>query len=171
MVGGARVHGIRYGRQSLALDVVEAFRQPIVDRLTLRVLNLRQIQPDDFEGGEQGTRLLPDALKRYLGLYDEQMRSESDGTGTPTWRGRLREQVEGLAAMVMSGTVSPLYTWGEATPASPVALLTAAEGENPGRLADAAASAEATSNQDVTAKPDTLPPSLAAKVEEDEGGG
>lgn len=42
------VHGVRYGRQSLALDVVEAFRQPIIDRLTLRLLNLRQIQPDDF---------------------------------------------------------------------------------------------------------------------------
>jgi len=36
--------------------VVEPFRQPLVDRLTLRILNLGQIGPDDFEGGEQDSR-------------------------------------------------------------------------------------------------------------------
>lgn len=46
------LHGVRYGRSSLALDVVEVFRQPVVDRLTLRLLNRGQIKPEEFEGGE-----------------------------------------------------------------------------------------------------------------------
>ncbi|MCP4659182.1 MAG: CRISPR-associated endonuclease Cas1, partial [bacterium] len=47
-------HGIRYGRQSLSLDMVEVFRQPVIDRLTLRLLNRGQFTPEDFEGGERG---------------------------------------------------------------------------------------------------------------------
>ncbi|MGH2628785.1 MAG: CRISPR-associated endonuclease Cas1, partial [Anaerolineales bacterium] len=105
------LHGLRYGRQSLALDLVEAFRQPVVDRLTLRLLNLRQLVPDDFEGGERGLLLKPDALKTYLGLYEEQLRSESEGSGTPTWRERLTAQVDGLREMIMAGEVVPVYTW------------------------------------------------------------
>jgi len=34
-------HGLRYGRKSLSLDVVEPFRQPVIDRLTLRLFNRR----------------------------------------------------------------------------------------------------------------------------------
>ena len=33
------LHGIRYGRNSLALDLVEEFRQPVVDRLVLMLFN------------------------------------------------------------------------------------------------------------------------------------
>jgi len=90
------LHGLRYGRSSLALDVVEVFRQPVIDRLTLRLLNRRQLSPQDFEGGEAGLRLNPEALKSYLALYEEQLRAESEGKGTPTWRGRLQEQVDVL---------------------------------------------------------------------------
>ena len=107
----AFLHGIRYGRQSLSLDVVEPFRQPVVDRLTLRLLNRKQIAPGDFEGGESGMRLVPDAFKRYLELYEETLRAESEGGGSPTWRERLRQQVDSLKEMVMAGEAAPLYTW------------------------------------------------------------
>jgi CRISP-associated protein Cas1 len=105
------LHGLRYGRSSLALDVVEIFRQPVIDRLTLRLLNRRQLSPDDFEGGPAGLRLSPDALKSYLALYEEQLRSESEGKDTPTWRARLQEQADSLREMVMTGHPVPLYTW------------------------------------------------------------
>jgi CRISPR-associated protein Cas1 len=107
------LHGLRYGRNSLALDVIEAFRQPLIDRLTLRLLNRRQLGPDDFEGGEGGVRLLPDSLKLYLQLYEEQMRSPSEGKESPTWRQRLDGQAAALKEMVMAGTVAPLYAWEE----------------------------------------------------------
>jgi CRISP-associated protein Cas1 len=107
------LHGLRYGRSSLALDVVEAFRQPVIDRLTLRLLNLRQLTPEDFEGGESGLRLGAEALKRYLALYEEQLRSESEGKGTPTWRERLQSQVNAIKDMVMAGQPAPFYTWND----------------------------------------------------------
>jgi CRISPR-associated protein Cas1 len=105
------LHGLRYGRSSLALDVVEPFRQPVIDRLTLRLFNLRQLGPRDFEGGAAGLRLSGEALKRYLALYDEQLRSASEGHGTPTWRERLQAQVAAVKEMVMTGETAPFYTW------------------------------------------------------------
>ena len=104
-------HGIRYGRQSLALDLVEVFRQPIVDRLTLRLLNRGQLTPKDFEGGDTGLRLAPEALKRYFGYYEDHLRSPSEGDGSPTWRDRLAGKIDELRGMVMEGRVSPAAVW------------------------------------------------------------
>ncbi len=109
--GIAFFHGLRYGRKSLALDVVEPFRQPVVDRLTLRLFNRRQFGPADFEGGERGLRLSPEGFKEYLGCYDQQLRSPSEGQGTPSWRQRIVEQAAALQKMVMSGEAGPLYMW------------------------------------------------------------
>jgi CRISP-associated protein Cas1 len=105
------LHGVRYGRHSLALDVVEPFRQPVVDRLTLRLLNLKQLTPDDFQGGDRGLRLHPESLKRYFELYEEQLRGPSEGDGSPTWRDRLKHQVDQVRDMVMAGEAAPLYQW------------------------------------------------------------
>lgn len=43
------LHSDLYGRTSLVFDVMEEFRQQIVDRSVLRLINLGQIQKDDFE--------------------------------------------------------------------------------------------------------------------------
>ncbi|MFN7961580.1 MAG: CRISPR-associated endonuclease Cas1 [Thermoanaerobaculia bacterium] len=105
------LHGLRYGRQSLALDLVEPFRQPVIDRLTLRLLNLKQFTSKDFEGGEKGLRLVPEALKRYLEEYERHLRSSSEGEGSPSWRERLKQQAEAVRAMVMNDRVEPLWVW------------------------------------------------------------
>jgi CRISP-associated protein Cas1 len=105
------LHGLRYGRSSLALDVVEVFRQAVIDRLTLRLLNRRQLTPADFEGGEAGVRLSAEAFKRFLALYEEHLRSPSEGQGTPSWRERLQAQVDAVKGMVMAGEVGSFYTW------------------------------------------------------------
>jgi CRISPR/Cas system-associated endonuclease Cas1 len=90
---------------------VDPFRQPVIDRLTLRLLNLRQLGPGDFEGGESGLRLNGEAFQRYLALYEEQLRGASEGEGTPTWRERLQSQVDSVKEMVMTGEAVPFYTW------------------------------------------------------------
>jgi len=104
-------HGLRYGRQSLPLDLVEPLRQPVVDRLVLRLVNLRQLGPDDFEGGEHGIRLEPAALKRYLGAYEEAMREPASGEGSPSWREVAGKQLDALKAMVLSGRPGEIFTW------------------------------------------------------------
>jgi CRISPR-associated protein Cas1 len=105
------LHGLRYGRKSLALDVVEPFRSPVIDRLTIRLLNRGQILPEEFEPGEKGMRLVPEAFKRYLELYDKQLHSPSEGKGSPTWRAVIRRELSRLNGMILSGTVEPLYHW------------------------------------------------------------
>ena len=105
-------HGLRYGRKSLSLDVVEPFRQPVIDRLTLRLFNRKQFTPADFEGGERGLRLSSEGLKVYLGHYEEQLRAPSEGQDSPDWRRRIRRQVAALRQMVMSGQAAAFDTWG-----------------------------------------------------------
>jgi CRISPR-associated protein Cas1 len=43
------LHAPDYGRPSLALDLVEEFRPVVVDALALRLVNRRQVAPEDFE--------------------------------------------------------------------------------------------------------------------------
>src|SRR5262249_53221374 len=43
------LHADRYGRESLALDLMEEFRAPVVDALVVAVINRRVIAADDFE--------------------------------------------------------------------------------------------------------------------------
>lgn len=42
-------HTPDYGRPSLALDLIEEFRPVLVDALVLRLLNRREVAPEDFE--------------------------------------------------------------------------------------------------------------------------
>jgi CRISPR-associated protein Cas1 len=98
-------HGIRYGRHSLALDLLEAHRVDVVDRLLLSVLNRRMFTPQDFtDGGEQlGVRLTPPALRRFLGLYESALGEPATTDGTPSARQRIEAQVSDLRRAVLSG--------------------------------------------------------------------
>ena len=68
------VHGLRYGRESLALDLVEEFRAPLVDRFVLRMLNRKQLTPESFEAHEGGSVRFTSAGKRsFLEAWEEMM--------------------------------------------------------------------------------------------------
>jgi CRISPR-associated protein Cas1 len=96
-------HGLRYGRSSLALDLLEPHRTPVIDRLTLSVLNRRMFSPDEFEdrGAELGVRLVPAALRRYLSLYEASLGDAPPDGDTP--RARIQQQVDRLRRAVMAG--------------------------------------------------------------------
>ncbi len=89
-------HGLRYGRSSLALDLLEPHGAPVIDRLTLSVLSRRMFSSDDFEdrGGDLGVRLAPAALRRYLTLYEANL-GEPPPTGAAP-RARIQQQVDRL---------------------------------------------------------------------------
>ena len=90
------LHQIDYNRPSLALDLIEPFRYPIVDRLVLRTVNLRQFQADDFVKKESNgaLHLNPLALNRFLAEYEQALL----GKGEPyAWRDVLREEVRLVA--------------------------------------------------------------------------
>ena len=47
-------HNVNYGRASLAADLVEEFRAPIADRLTLNLINNRIFEQKDFYTNPKG---------------------------------------------------------------------------------------------------------------------
>ena len=64
------LHVDRPGRPSLALDMMEEFRAPIIDRLALTVLNRNQLRATDFRALPTGAcELEDDARKRLLTEY------------------------------------------------------------------------------------------------------
>lgn len=73
------LHVADYGRPSLALDLLEAYRATLIDRLTLRLLNQRVLTGEDFgrrvSGTERGSVVLvPEAFRKYAELYEEAVR-------------------------------------------------------------------------------------------------
>lgn len=66
-------HAPRYGRPSLALDIMEPFRPIIVDSIILRTVNSGEIAPKDFIGGDVGVALTQHGRKKFLRAYERRM--------------------------------------------------------------------------------------------------
>ncbi len=131
MVGRLSVHGfdpylgfyhtLRYGRPSLALDMVEEFRHPVVDRLVLSLVNRRVLKPENFTVEEDGSvRLEPSALKRFLSAYEAALRRPVGWRRRPadlspdrevSVREVLDAQVRRLAHAVQSGGSYQPFEW------------------------------------------------------------
>lgn len=60
------LHRIRPGRSSLALDLMEELRPYLVDRLTLSLINTRQVDEKDFVIKESGGVLLTDEGRKKV---------------------------------------------------------------------------------------------------------
>lgn len=67
------LHGIEYGRPSLALDLIEEFRHSIIDRLTLELVNKEILTQNDFEEKEGAVFLKEDSRKKYFLHYEKRM--------------------------------------------------------------------------------------------------
>ena len=67
------LHGIRYGRKSLALDMVEEFRQPVIDRMTLRLFNKSMLQELDFTIEEDSVTLNEDGFFKFCRSFERWM--------------------------------------------------------------------------------------------------
>ncbi|OUL20549.1 type I-D CRISPR-associated endonuclease Cas1 [Nostoc sp. RF31YmG] len=67
------LHTERYGRPSLALDLMEEFRPLIVDAVVLTAINRRMLTPKDFitEPVSNAVSLTKDGLHTFLRLYQE----------------------------------------------------------------------------------------------------
>jgi len=117
------------GRPSLALDLMEPFRHPLVDHLVLNLVNRSFLSERDFHtaGDGPGLFLGPQPLKRFFGEYERWMLEhsrEGEGEG-PRWRELLKSEVEKLAAAMGGGAPFVAYRWRTGKPAG------AAETEGP----------------------------------------
>jgi CRISPR-associated protein Cas1 len=71
------LHALRSGRPALALDLMEELRSPLADRLTLTLINRRQLQAKHFEEKEGGAVYLTEDGRRAV-LVAYQKRKESE---------------------------------------------------------------------------------------------
>ena len=94
------LHTPRSGRPSLALDMIEEFRHPLVDRFVLRLCNRRQFRPECFKTDEKtsGIRLKRDHLKHFFreweGMLDTRMAGLDDDISVEQ---AVQRQVDRLA--------------------------------------------------------------------------
>jgi CRISP-associated protein Cas1 len=72
------LHTERYGRPSLALDLMEEFRPLVVDAVVLGAINRRVLMPKDFvtEPLSGAVSLTPDGLRAFLRLYEQKKQSK-----------------------------------------------------------------------------------------------
>ena len=101
------LHRVDYGRPSLALDLLEPFRAPLVDRLALKLVNERTLTEADFgkrlTGDAAGSVILvPDSLHKYLEAYEAAV-MEPRQRAPRGMRAVWQAEVEKLAAAIRDG--------------------------------------------------------------------
>ncbi len=69
-------HQSRYGRPSLALDLMEEFRPLIADSVTLTLFNTKRLTPKDFYRAGEGWSLKQQAKKTLLSAFEKRMSEE-----------------------------------------------------------------------------------------------
>lgn len=72
------LHTQRYGRPSLALDVMEEFRPLVVDAMVLAAMNRRSLSPSDFsaEPLSKAVSLSEEGRRTFLRLYEQKKQSQ-----------------------------------------------------------------------------------------------
>lgn len=98
-------HQVDYGRPSLALDLLEELRAPLVDRFSAKLLNLGVLKEEDFVSSPQGgVYLSREAQKRYFAAWEEELERllALDGEET-SFRKLFRRQAERLARALQRG--------------------------------------------------------------------
>lgn len=99
-------HSVEYGRPGLALDLLEEFRHPLVDRLTLNLFNLGVLASQDFAPQAEGGIYLNTAGKKKYFVQYERMLGELTNTANPagkpsSFRAAFQNQIANLREAIM----------------------------------------------------------------------
>lgn len=99
------LHGVDYGRPSLALDMVEEFRHSIIDRFTLYLVNNQILKEDDFEDkDDEGIFLKDEPKKVYFTQFEKFMNREIEtniSPGKKSYRSLFRLQSHKLMDTIL----------------------------------------------------------------------
>jgi CRISPR-associated protein Cas1 len=106
-------HQIDYGRASLALDLLEELRAPLIDRFSLGLLKLRKLVPDDFlSTPDKGVILKREPLKIYFRAYGEELARPRELDGEElTFRQLFRRQAERMANALVRDEPYRSFRW------------------------------------------------------------
>ena len=110
------LHQMDYGRPSLALDLIEAFRHPMVDRFTLSLVNRKVFTAGQFRRDEsgEGLHLEADAVRRYFAEYERWVLFRAAGTSGQAaccFRDLLRQEAEKMVAALRNRGVFEPYLY------------------------------------------------------------
>jgi len=95
-------HSVDYGRPTLALDLIEEFRQPVIDRLVIEVINKEIIKPDDFEEVEGKIYLNEKSRKEFLAQFERRMQTKiHHGEKLMSYREVIHHQTKEFAKTIM----------------------------------------------------------------------
>lgn len=110
-------HDLRSGRPSLALDLLEELRHPVVDRFVLRSCNLRILRPGHFDppGSDGGVRLNREGARVFFTHWEEHLRKPMREQGSPERpapQDLLGRQVERFVSSLRSGATYRPFLYG-----------------------------------------------------------
>jgi CRISPR-associated protein Cas1 len=95
-------HELSYARPSLATDLIEEFRAPIVDHLILDIVNLKIIKETDFEEKENSFFLNDNAKKEFFIRYNKTINE---------FRDSIKEQVQKMYHSILEGVNYEPFLW------------------------------------------------------------
>ena len=100
--GLGTLHAAQSGRESLALDLVEQFRAPVIDRLIIKNCNLRKFSPEMFcdDGVTGGVRFKKNMISSFFEIWDSNLHKEYTHNPLNTDEHPVRNLVELLLYQV-----------------------------------------------------------------------
>lgn len=105
------LHGIRYGRKSLALDIIEEFRQPVVDRMVIRMFNKGMITEFDFDDEGDQILLNKDGFSSFCSYYEKWMHDKSFNNGQSSFNDVIRQQIAQLKKSIQRHEDYVPFAW------------------------------------------------------------
>ena len=104
-------------RDSLVYDLMEPFRQDVIDRFVLKVLNCHAFRPEDFKSYDGGCWLSGDARRRWYTLYEEEIAAPVERFDGRSPREYIRHEIYEFALYAF-GLQKKLGVMGEDDPES-----------------------------------------------------
>lgn len=105
------LHGIRYGRKSLALDIIEEFRQPVVDRMVIRMFNKGMITEFDFDDEGDQILLNKDGFSNFCSYYEKWMHDKIFNNGQSSFNDVIRQQIAQLKKSIQRHEDYVPFAW------------------------------------------------------------
>ena len=95
------LHSNNGRKDSLVYDIMEMFRQNVIDKFTLKLVNQHILLPIDFSYDEDlGCRLSEAARKKWIARYENYITQERKMLNGLSWRKFIFKKIEEFAGMV-----------------------------------------------------------------------
>lgn len=95
-------HSTNNRKDSFVYDVMDIFRQDIIDRFVLKLLNRHMIVPEDFDISERGCFLSKEANKKWVEFYEGYMITELSRLGNITPRKWIQRKIQAFMSYLKS---------------------------------------------------------------------